>query len=145
MSAKTKSIVRSFYDDVITAGDKSKLEKLCSPDLTFRTSLGQKRGGLEGISEHVDFLHTAVGGLLCEIDDLVSEKDRVFARITVSGTHQARLLLFDPTDNIVEWSAVAVFTFVDNKIVDIWTLGDVHGLIKQMADAAPLPDLNGLV
>jgi hypothetical protein len=33
----------------------------------------------------------------------------------------------------VAWAGAAVFTFDGDKIVDLWVLGDLHGLLQQLA------------
>ncbi len=103
--------------------------------MTFRSSLGHSKDGVEGFSEFLTFIGAALGEFQCSIDDIISERNKVCARFTFSGVHKGDLLLFQATGAQVSWEGVALITFKSGKIIDIWTLGDVHSLLRQLADA----------
>ena len=46
--------------------------------------------------------------------------DLVTAVVTVSGTHQARLIGVAPTGNKVTWSSIDIWRVQGGKITDIW-------------------------
>ena len=44
----------------------------------------------------------------------------------------------------VEWVGAAVFTFESRKITDVWVLGDLYGLLQDLAkNATAVEDLQG--
>ena len=134
MSKKHKEITRAFYEDVIAKADVSRLAEFCRDNVTFRSSLGHLKQGMDGLAEFMVTTGSALSDFECHIDDILSERNKVCARITFSGTHDlGDLLLFKPSGAPVVWEGVAVITFKGEKIADIWTLGDVHSLLKQLA------------
>jgi len=74
----------------------------------------------------------ALPDFVCEILELTEEDNRVVARMLFYGTHRGELLGFSPTGRRVEWHGSAHFTFREGKVADLWVLGDVHGLLKQL-------------
>ena len=66
----------------------------------------------------------------CDILDLVTEGNQCFGRMRFSGTHRGDFFAFKPTGKNVEWAGAALFTFKDGLVMDLWVLGDVHGLLQ---------------
>jgi steroid delta-isomerase-like uncharacterized protein len=127
-----KQQVRLFYQGIWDRHDKSLLNQVLHPDLTFRGSLGDVKQGHDGFSEYLDRVHAALGDYHCRIDDLVEEDDRVFARMTFSGIHRAEFLGYPATGKRVSWSGCALFSFEGELVRDIWVLGDLKSLEMQL-------------
>lgn len=126
------ALVERFYEEIWNNYDKEAIPELLHEDFTFRGSLGQEKKGRGGFSEYLDFVHAALGGYKCEIQETISEGSKTFARVRFSGVHRNELLGFAPTGKRVEWAGAALFTVVGGKIKDLWVLGDVHGLLEQL-------------
>ncbi len=129
-------IVERFYRDIWNRHDKSVIPVLLDEQFTFRGSLGQEKRGHEGFAAYVDFIHEALADYRCTIEETVSEDRKLFARMLFSGTHRGALFGFEPTGRPVSWAGAALFTFADDRIRDLWVLGDVHGLIEQLREHA---------
>ena len=80
----------------------------------------------------MDFIRNALGKYRCEIVDIIAEDNKVYARMLYSGIHQGELFGYAPTHGKLKWDGVAVFTFENSKIAELWVLGDVHCVIKQL-------------
>ena len=128
-----KEIVKSFYENIWNRHDKRFIPKLLVENFSFRGSLGQVRHGHAEFIEYVDFVHTALGNYQCDILDFVGEGNKAFARMLFSGIHKGDFFDYRPTLMRVEWAGAALFTFDQEKIADLWVLGDVHGLLEQLA------------
>jgi len=124
--------VRAFYKDIWNRHDKSRIPDLLHEDFTFRGSLGEKKSGHAGFAEYVDRVHTALGDYRCDIEEIIIEEGKAFARMKFSGVHQAELMGCTATNKRVEWAGAAVFTFRAGKLCDLWVLGDLHGLLQQL-------------
>jgi len=68
--------------------------------------------------------------------DLIVENRQAFARIRFHGIHLGEIFGYAPTGKLVEWIGAALFTFRDDKIADLWVLGDVHGLLQLLQQQA---------
>jgi predicted ester cyclase len=128
-----KTIVDSFYENIWNRHDKTFIPTLLVEDFSFRGSLGQVRHGHAEFAAYVDFIHAALGNYQCDILDLVDDGNKTFARMLFSGIHKGDFFDYQPTLMRVEWAGAALFTFDRKKIADLWVLGDVQGLLAQLA------------
>ncbi|MCA9964100.1 MAG: ester cyclase [Anaerolineales bacterium] len=133
MSTNHRTIIESFYEHIWNRHDKSFIPLLLTETFTFRGSLGQVKQGRAEFASYVDFVHMALGNYQCDILDLVNESNKVFARMLFSGIHKGVFFDYHPTLMRVEWAGAALFTFDQEKIADLWVLGDVHSLLEQLA------------
>lgn len=129
----TRELVRAFYEDLWNRHDASRAPELLAEDFAFRGSLGQEHRGRAAFIAYVDCLHAALADYRCEIEETIAEGDRLFARMRFSGTHRGDLLGFAPTGEGVAWAGAAVFTFGGGRIASLWVLGDLQGLLQQLA------------
>lgn len=128
-----KEIVRKFYGAIWNNADKAIISELLSENFSFRGSLGLIQHGHAGFITYMDFIRNALGEYRCEIVDMVAEGNKVYARIRYSGIHQGDLFGYSATHARLEWDGVAAFTFADGSILEIWVLGDIHCVMKQLA------------
>ena len=128
-----REVIRAFYGEIWNRHDKSMIPVLLHERFTFRGSLGREYAGHAGFAEYVDFVHAALGDYRCDIQEIISEGNRAFARMLFSGVHRDEFLGFPPTLRRIEWAGAAVFTFDREKVTDLWVLGDVHGLLQRLA------------
>jgi predicted ester cyclase len=109
------------------------IPELLHENIAFRGSLGLMQHGHAGFAGYLDFVRQALGDYRCKIVDMVAEGDKVYARMAYSGVHLGDLFGYAATNAKLKWDGVAIFTFADGKIVDLWVLGDVHNVIRQLA------------
>ena len=128
-----KDTVRQFYDAIWNNDDHTVMAELLHEDFTFRGSLGQQQSGHAGFARFMDFIRAALANYRCEIIDMVEEGDKVYARMVYTGIHRGELFGYAPTNAKLKWDGIAAFTFQGDKIADLWVLGDIHSVIKQLA------------
>jgi steroid delta-isomerase-like uncharacterized protein len=112
--------------------DRSAFAEILTPDIAFRGSLGQVRRGWDELAEYMDFVRAAFPDFTNRIEEVISEGDRAFARLTYSGTHAREIFGVAPTHRTVTYAGAAVFSFAGEKIREVWVLGNVHGLLHQL-------------
>jgi predicted ester cyclase len=126
-------VIARFYNDMWNRFDTNILPDIVSPTLQFRGSLGQTRVGIEQFIEYVTFVQTFAPDFHNSVVDTISDDHRTFARLTYTGTHQGELFGIAPTGHRFEYAGAAIFAFDHNLISNLWVLGDIHGLIQQLA------------
>ena len=131
-----RSAVLAFYDDVWNHRSKARVPDLFHQDFAFRGSLGPEKRGYAEFCDYLDAVTGALADYVCTVQTVVVEADRAFAKVLFSGVHRAELLGFPPTGKRVCWIGAALFTFVGEKISDLWVLGDLDGLRRQLAENA---------
>ncbi len=127
-----RRLVTRFYDEVWNRPDASVIPQLFHQDCVLRLSLGVDRRGHEGLADYVREVTGALGDYHCEIEALVVEGERAFARMRFSGRHTGPFLGFAPTGAEIAWQGAALFDTGDGRIRSLWVLGDLAGLTAQL-------------
>lgn len=133
----TGDLVRRFYEEIWNRGNKAKIPELLHESFTFRGSLGQTRRGHDGFAEYVEFVRDALSEYRCEIQEIVSEGSKVFAKVLFSGVQGKMFLGYPATFKRVQWVGAALFKVDGNKVSDLWVLGDVDALREQLSEGKP--------
>jgi steroid delta-isomerase-like uncharacterized protein len=129
-------IVRRFYEDIWNQGDLNAILDICHPEIAFRGSLGDTKYGHEGFADYVRYVRGALDDYRCHIEESVAEGNRVFAKMRFVGDHRGKFLGYAPTGKTLEWAGAALFTIENDRITQLWVLGDLHGLISQLSTSA---------
>jgi predicted ester cyclase len=129
----TGDLVRCFYEQIWNCGNQAKIPELLHESFTFRGSLGQTKRGRDGFAEYVEFVRDALSEYRCEIQEIVCEGSKVFAKVLFSGVHQKEFLGYPATFRRVEWLGAALFKIEGNKFSELWVLGDLDTLREQLS------------
>ena len=127
-----KEQVRRFYEVLWDARELDAMPSILRADFAFRGSLGDQKRGHREFADYVEMVHSALGDYRCTVQELVEEGDKVFAKMSFGGVHRKPFLGYEPTGEAVQWSGCALFTFVGDKVSDLWVLGDLKGLEEQL-------------
>ena len=127
-----KDLVKQFYEIIWNQHDKGSIPGLVHECFRFRGSLGQYKEGLSGFAEYLDMVHASLGEYRCEIQELVSEPSKAFAKMRFSGIHKDRFMGIEASNRVVTWEGAALFYFREGKISELWVLGDLKALERQL-------------
>ena len=125
-------LIERFYDELWNRFNKALIPVLLTEDVRFRGSLGQCKNGQAEFAEYVDFVQQAFPNFINEVEEVISEGDKAFARLTYHGTHRGELFGIAATGKRVQYVGAAVFRFRGDKIAEVWVLGDIFGLVSQL-------------
>ncbi|HWP47189.1 MAG TPA: ester cyclase [Candidatus Limnocylindrales bacterium] len=128
MRNRNRDLIRRFYEELWNSFNKRKIPELLTDNIKFRGSLGEEKFGHSGFAEYLDKIQAAFPDFTNHVEEIISEDDGAFARLTYLGT----ILGIPPTGYRVEYAGAAVFHFYGEKIAEVWVLGDIHGLLQQL-------------
>jgi steroid delta-isomerase-like uncharacterized protein len=133
MSADNKSIVRRLYDEVWNERKMEVLQELISPShaLHAANTSGSKIGP-DAYKRNINQFLTAFPDLRFDIEDTVSENDKVVACWTISGTHKGEYLGIPATDQKISVEGVTIHHVAGGKIMDSFANWDALGLMQQL-------------
>jgi steroid delta-isomerase-like uncharacterized protein len=129
---RNRELIERFYHEMWNRFDKGLIPVLLTEDIQFRGSLGQSKNGHDEFGEYVDFVQRAFPDFTNEIEEMISEGDKAFARLTYRGTHRGELFDIAATGRRIQYAGAAVFRFRGDKIAEVWVLGDIFGLMSQL-------------
>jgi steroid delta-isomerase-like uncharacterized protein len=128
----TRRLVERFYDELWNRADERVAAEILDPDFRFRGSLGAERAGRDAFLDYARAVHAALADYRCIIDDLVATPTRVGARMTFTGTHRANFFGVPATGRRITWSGAAFFTITNGRIAELWVLGDIDNVKRQL-------------
>lgn len=129
-----KELVHAYYD-MWNDHDFEKADEFLDADIRFRGSLDIVANGIEGFKDYAHMVITAFPNLYHAVEMEVHEGSLAAVYVTYSGTHEGKLLGYEPTGNRISYSGAAFFHFKNGKIVNINVLGDLNALNKQLNKA----------
>ena len=86
MSEKNKEYARRIIAEIFNKGKIENLGELVAENVVIHDT-DKELHGLDQLRQGITNLHTAFPDLYYEIEDLLSDKDKVIARWIGSGTH----------------------------------------------------------
>ncbi len=125
-------LVKAWYNQMWNNWDLSQVKLLTTTDIIFRGSLGQDKIGHQGLIEYIRFVKIAFEDFRNSIEEIISENNKSFVRLQYTGTHTGEIFGIAPTYKKVSYSGAALFTFKEDKIANVWVLGDLHNLLNQL-------------
>lgn len=130
-----RELVRLFYEKLWNEVQLGIADDILHPDVTFRGSVGVGASGRQEVCDYVLMITTALSGYRCDVEPLISDGDCAAAKVRFSGRHTGELLGYPPTGRRVEWMGAAFFVEQENRLRDIWVLGDLANLRAQLVCA----------
>ena len=124
MSDTNLETVRRFYQEFTNEHRYELAEELLAPGVTFRTSLGAQVKSRDELVEFLGRLHESFPDFSHRIDELFAAEDRVFSRVTNTGTHLGPFRGIEPTGARIEYVGASWFRLRDGQIAEGWTVGD---------------------
>jgi steroid delta-isomerase-like uncharacterized protein len=126
-------LVQRFYADLWNRWDEAAVEDLLAEDFTFRGSLGDETSGRDGFRGYRDKVRAAFPDFRNEVVDLVVEGERAAARLRYCGHQRGEVLGVAAGGAFVTYDGAAFFTARDGRLREVWVLGDVDHLRRQLA------------
>ena len=123
-----KAIVRKSVEAINTQ-DLSSIENMIAPDFVDHT---RQVRGLENLKQFLFLIFKGFSDWHITIEDIIAEDDKVWIRITVTGTHTGEFRGLAPTGKKFSEYQVWIYRIVDGKIVEGWDVDDELDFLKQL-------------
>ncbi|MGB7874030.1 MAG: ester cyclase [Anaerolineales bacterium] len=140
MSTETnKAIVRRYIEQVLNEQRHDLVEEFLTENIELHGS--GIPPGLEVVKQWFSTYATAFPDGRTIIEDVVAEDDRVVARTTFNGTHQAEIEGIPATGKKVSMPGITIFRLDNGKIAEGWLVSDNLGMMQQLG-VIPRPQEN---
>ena len=124
---ENKAIVRRFVE----AYNKRNLDlfdDLLAPDYFDHTS----KVGVEGLKQLMNMAFKAFPDFHEIIEDIIAEGDKVWARITFTGTHTGEFMGIAPTGKKITTEMVDIFRIFNGKLVEYRDVNNNLDYLKKL-------------
>ncbi len=138
MTNEENKRIYARYIELLNAQEYGSLPEVVDPERYREICVGFTPGWVN-LQEAVASLERVVGGipdLNARIDDLVTEGDKVYARLTVTGTNSGRFFGAPPTGRSYEVSMFDYAKIEDGRIVERIQQSDTLSQLRQMYTGA---------
>jgi predicted ester cyclase len=137
VSATASDLVGRFYDVVWNQANEAEARNILAPDFRFRGSLGSELRGPGGFIAYLRSVHAALENFICTVEEMIATPDRAACRMSFSGKHCGKFFGAAPTGRDISWNGAAFFTTAGGKITELWVLGDVDAVKRQVMPQHP--------
>jgi steroid delta-isomerase-like uncharacterized protein len=124
-----KSLVRE-YVETWNRGEIEGLKRFWSPAMIHHTRSQQQT--VSEVQRVISEFMTAFPDLWFDIDDIVSEGDRVVTRMTAMATHKGSFLGYPPTGKKINCSVIGIARVADGQFVEHWGVTDELSILAQL-------------
>lgn len=134
MANQKNKRVYARYIELLNAQDFDALSEVVDPERYREICVGFTPGWVD-LQEAVTSLERVVGGisdLNARIDDLAAEGDKVYARLTVTGTNSGRFFGAPPTGRSYKVNMFDYARIEDGRIVERVQQSDTLSQLRQM-------------
>jgi steroid delta-isomerase-like uncharacterized protein len=121
VSSKENVDIVSRFIKAINSHDISSVEDIVAPDYVDHS---RQLHGPEGARQFLSMIFRSFPDFHMQIEDLISEGDKVWFRITITGTHIGDFMGAPPTGNKFVEPAVMIFRMKDGKAIETWAVAD---------------------
>ncbi len=134
---ENKALDRRWYEEVWNQGNVASYEELASPDLVTHNPPPGITGDFEGVKQAISIHRTGFPDLHFEIEDQLTEGDKVVTRSTLTGTHRGEWVGIPPTGKRVSIKAITIQRWRGDKMVEAWLAMDMLGWMQQLGVVPP--------
>ena len=118
------------YLDAYNRADWPQLSKYVGTAYVHHS--GDQIRDLDGFISGSKWFHSAFPDVHVEVQDMITEGDRVAVRFTLSGTHNTAVFGEVPTGRTVTLDGTTIFRFDDGVIAEDWEMMDEGQLRRQL-------------
>ena len=124
--------MRSTYER-INAGDIAGFGDLVADNFVEHEVLTGLPATKEGTLEFFRILLAAFPDWRMTVEDLIANRDKSVARVTVTGTHKGEFMGVPPTGTRVEVQLIDIMRFDgDDLVCEHWGVADMLSLMQQL-------------
>ncbi len=139
MSDENKAIIRRYYREAWEKGDLGVIDEVFAPDVELHMAgVPEDPFGPAPVKQLAAMARTAFPGLRVTIDDLIAERDKIVATVTLQGPHDGTAQGASPREPAAVWRRIDVFRLHRGRIVEHWSDRDDHALLQRLGVAPPL-------
>jgi len=131
----TRRLVTRFYDQFWNGRHYEVADRLVAAHGVFRGTFGPVEHGPEGMVSYARRVRNAFPDLQMHVNELIVERDRAAARVSLTGTHEGEMFGCSGTGRHVRYDCMVLFRVARGRISEVQVHGDRGALQEQLHDA----------
>jgi steroid delta-isomerase-like uncharacterized protein len=131
MSAENKVLIRRWFEEVWNKGRASAIDEMATSQ-TMIHGLGPVAQDVAAFKQFHAAYRNAFPDVKIQVDDVITEGDKVAVRWSGTGTHSGDGLGFAATSRPVQFSGMTIARVDNGKLVEGWNVFDQLGMMQQL-------------
>lgn len=137
-SLTNEQVIKKFIEVVRSGYDPEQAELFMANEITAHQMNSENRMSIlrtpKNYADHVKEMKEYFGDFVIEIEEIISQNQKVYIRWKQTGKHIGEYEGYPPTGKEVVEIASAVYRLEDQKIVEYWIQIDRFGMIEQLIE-----------
>ena len=133
-----KTIIQRLIEEVYNQGNLDVVDELVAADVFNHPAVPEHQHGIDGFKHVMEWVRQFSSDVHYEVDDIISEADKVAVRMTQSGTHTGTVRGIPPTGKRFSVDYVHWFRVADGKVAELWAVRDDLTRLEQLG-LMPVP------
>ena len=136
--SSAEELARRLMEEGFNRGDFSVADEVVSPDQVEHQNFGPDHArGADGVKAVISSLRRAFSDFHLAIDDLVVDGDKVWLRMTGTGTNDGSFMGHPATGRTMNTDVFDALRVENDRIVEHWGVPDRLGILLQLGLANP--------
>ena len=134
MSEDNKALIRRWFDEVWNNRQSQAIDEMLAPNAVIH-GLAEDQA-MQGIAPYKEFHKMFCGAfpqVQIDVEDVITEGDRLAVRCRVRGQHGGDDLGIKATNAPVDFTGMSIVRIQDGKIVEAWNNFDFSKMHTQIA------------
>jgi steroid delta-isomerase-like uncharacterized protein len=131
-NAENKAVVRRAYEELWNGRNVALVDELVAEDFLNHAAPPGRQRGREGLKDVIRTFDAAFPDFRYEVEDVISEGDRVAVRDVFRGTHEGDFMGIPSTGNRVEMQAIHIYRLEGGRLAEHWVARDDLGMMRQI-------------
>ncbi len=123
---KNKAIIHKAIE-ALNERNLDALDELYASDCVDHT---RQLHGLDAVKRYMNMLFNSSSDFHGTIEDIIAEGDKVWIRVTYTGTHTGELRGLAPTGEKIKNTSIDVYRIVDGKVMDGWSFLELYSHLE---------------
>jgi len=124
MSEENKRLVRRALNEVFAGGDLGVVDEIFHVNFINHEAGPRTPAGPGGLKMTVGWLRDAFSDLHYDIQDEITEGDKVVVRVMSNGRQTGEFIGFPPTGKTFSAQQIHIYRIADGKIIEHWSSRD---------------------
>lgn len=135
MSDANKALLNRWFDEVWNKHNAAAIDEMVTDDLVIHGLTDAQGKDITGVANFKAFHEQFCGAfpnVVVNVEDVISEGDRVVGRCAVSAKHTGENLGLAPTNADVNFSGIAIIRVSNGRIAEAWNNFDFLKMNQQL-------------
>lgn len=129
---ENKAVIRRAYEELWNGRNVDVVDEIVAEDFLNHAAPPGRQRGRQGLKDVVRMFEAAFPDFRYEVEDAISEGEKIAVRDVFTGTHRGDFMGIPATGNRVTMQAIHIYRFSAGRLAEHWVARDDLGMMRQL-------------